>query len=432
MKRVKMGKRIGRAFAGTVLGIALVVGHTGRSVIYSVAEPEVATEENVQEEPLTDEAVTNETVTDGTATDQSVLQLESPSCILMEATTGTVLYEKNADEARKPASVTKVMTLLLIFEAMKAGDYQMSDIVTVSEHAASMGGSQCFFEAGEQQTVEDMIKCIIIASGNDAAVAMAEFTAGSEEAFVQRMNDRAKELGMEHTHFVNACGLDADGHETSARDIAIMSRQLIDEHPEILNYSGIWMDSIIHKTARGESRFDLANTNKFLNMYTGATGLKTGYTATAKYCMSATATRDGVTLIAVVMGAETKEVRNSEAMKLLDYGFAQCRTYVDTEVVPEDLQIPVKKGTCKSVTVKPVEQHTITLVAANPDQIEKQVIAYENLKAPIHEGDAVGVVQYSCNGTCISEVILYAERSVPKLDLKYSLSEIAGRIFMAK
>lgn len=211
-----------------------------------------------------------------------------------------------------------------------------------------------------------------------------------------------------------------------------MSRQLLLYHPDILTYSTIWMDSITHKTRRGESQFDLANTNKFLNLYTGANGLKTGYTSQAKYCMSATATRDGVTLIAVVMGAETKEIRNSEAMKLLDYGFAQCRPYVDTEVVPEDLQIPVQNGTCKSVTVKPVEQHTITLVATNPDQIEKQVIAYENLKAPIQEGDAVGVVQYSCNGTCISEVILYAERSVPKLDLKYSLSEIAGRIFMAK
>ena len=300
------------------------------------------------------------------------------------------------------------------------------------EHAASMGGSQCFFEAGEEQTVQDMIKCIEVASGNDAAVAMAEHLAGSEAAFVQKMNERAKELGMEHTHFDNACGLEVETHLTSARDIAIMSRQLLLYHPDILTYSTIWMDSITHKTRRGESQFDLANTNKFLNLYTGANGLKTGYTSQAKYCMSATATRDGVTLIAVVMGAETKEIRNSEAMKLLDYGFAQCRPYVDTEVVPEDLQIPVQNGTCKSVTVKPVEQHTITLVATNPDQIEKQVIAYENLKAPIQEGDAVGVVQYSCNGTCISEVILYAERSVPKLDLKYSLSEIAGRIFMAK
>ena len=355
---------------------------------------------------------------------EDALAIQSKSVLLMELESGTVLYEKNADEMLRPASVTKVMTLLLIFEALERGDIALDDTVVVTEHAASMGGSQCFFEAGEEQTVQDMIKCIEVASGNDAAVAMAEHLAGSEAAFVQKMNERAKELGMEHTHFDNACGLEVETH--------LMSRQLLLYHPDILTYSTIWMDSITHKTRRGESQFDLANTNKFLNLYTGANGLKTGYTSQAKYCMSATATRDGVTLIAVVMGAETKEIRNSEAMKLLDYGFAQCRPYVDTEVVPEDLQIPVQNGTCKSVTVKPVEQHTITLVATNPDQIEKQVIAYENLKAPIQEGDAVGVVQYSCDGTCISEVILYAERSVPKLDLKYSLSEIAGRIFMAK
>ena len=342
---------------------------------------------------------------------EDALAIQSKSVLLMELESGTVLYEKNADEMLRPASVTKVMTLLLIFEALERGDIALDDTVVVTEHAASMGGSQCFFEAGEEQTQYSLL---------DGAARINELVA------------RAKELGMEHTHFDNACGLEVETHLTSARDIAIMSRQLLLYHPDILTYSTIWMDSITHKTRRGESQFDLANTNKFLNLYTGANGLKTGYTSQAKYCMSATATRDGVTLIAVVMGAETKEIRNSEAMKLLDYGFAQCRPYVDTEVVPEDLQIPVQNGTCKSVTVKPVEQHTITLVATNPDQIEKQVIAYENLKAPIQEGDAVGVVQYSCNGTCISEVILYAERSVPKLDLKYSLSEIAGRIFMAK
>lgn len=429
MKRVKMGKRIGRAFAGTVLGIALVVGHTGRSVIYSVAEPEVATEENVQEEPLTDEAVTNETVTDetvtdGTATDQSVLQLKSPSCILMEATTGTVLYEKNADEARKPASVTKVMTLLLIFEAMKAGDYQMSDIVTVSEHAASMGGSQCFFEAGEQQTVEDMIKCIIIASGNDAAVAMAEFTAGSEEAFVQRMNDRAKELGMEHTHFVNACGLDADGHETSARDIAIMSRQLIDEHPEILNYSGIWMDSIIHKTARGESRFDLANTNKFLNMYTGATGLKTGYTATAKYCMSATANRNGITLIAVIMGAETKDIRNKEVCKLFDYGYASCNLYKDENVL-DTRSVSIENGISDELAIESTSDFSSVLLRGEKaDDVKKTPIQEETLTAPINKGDVIGKMEYSINGRVLGSVEIVAAENIKKMTFGYSFKKV--------
>ena len=275
---------------------------------------------------------------------EDALAIQSKSVLLMELESGTVLYEKNADEMLRPASVTKVMTLLLIFEALERGDIALDDTVVVTEHAASMGGSQCFFEAGEEQTVQDMIKCIEVASGNDAAVAMAEHLAGSEAAFVQKMNERAKELGMEHTHFDNACGLEVETHLTSARDIAIMSRQLLLYHPDILTYSTIWMDSITHKTRRGESQFDLANTNKFLNLYTGANGLKTGYTSQAKYCMSATATRDGVTLIAVVMGAETKEIRNSEAMKLLDYGFAQCRPYVDTEVVPEDLQIFIGAG----------------------------------------------------------------------------------------
>ena len=198
---------------------------------------------------------------------EDALQIQSKSVLLMELESGTVLYEKNADEMLRPASVTKVMTLLLIFEALERGDIALDDTVVVTEHAASMGGSQCFFEAGEEQTVQDMIKCIEVASGNDAAVAMAEHLAGSEAAFVQKMNERAKELGMEHTHFDNACGLEVETHLTSARDIAIMSRQLLLYHPDILTYSTIWMDSITHKTRRGESRFDLANTNKFLNLF---------------------------------------------------------------------------------------------------------------------------------------------------------------------
>ena len=364
--------------------------------------------------------------------EEPVLTITARSAILVELNSGTVLYEQNADEMLKPASVTKIMTLLLIFEAIERGEIGYDDIVTVTEHAASMGGSQCFFEAGEQQTVRDMIKCIEVASGNDAAVAMAEFLEGSEAAFVEKMNTRAKELGMENTHFDNACGLEVETHLTSARDIAIMSRQLLLYHPEILEFSTIWMDSIIHKTKRGESRFDLANTNKFLNLYTGANGLKTGYTSQAKYCMSATATRNGITLVAVVMGAETKDVRNSEAMKLLDYGFSKCTQYVDTNVVPDDLVIPVAKGIKQDVSVKKVEEHAITLVQKSPDKIEKQVIPYQNLKAPIYEGDAVGVIQYAYDGAYIGEVILYASEDVPALNMKYSLSDVAGRIFMVK
>lgn len=294
--------------------------------------------------------------TETQAADQTeVLEVESPSCILVEASTGQVLFEKNCDEAMAPASVTKVMTLLLAFEAIGAGQMTLDDIVTVSEHAASMGGSQCFFEAGEEQTVEDMIKCIIIASGNDAAVAMAEKVAGSEEAFVKKMNERAAELGMTNASFKNACGLDADGHKMSARDISIMSRELITKYPAIFDYSGIWMDSIIHKTRRGESQFDLVNTNKFLNMYTGATGLKTGFTNTAKYCMSATAERDGIQLIAVIMGADTKDIRNKDACRLLDYGYSMCQKYTDLNILQEK-EISIDNGTESCVTRNKFEE----------------------------------------------------------------------------
>lgn len=364
--------------------------------------------------------------------DSNALSLQSRSAILIEAKSGKVIYEKNADEALRPASVTKIMTLLLIFEEIEAGNMTFDDIVTVTEHAASMGGSQCFFEPGEQQTVRDMIKCIEIASGNDAAVAMAEHIAGSEAAFVNMMNEKAKELGMENTHFENACGLEADGHLTSARDISIMSRELLVNHPKIIEFSTIWMDHIIHKTARGESRFDLANTNKFLNQYTGATGLKTGYTSQAKYCMSATASRNGVELVAVIMGAETKEIRNSEACKLLDFGYAKCKTYVDSEVIPNDFKIPVDSGIKKYVEYQTVDKKEIVLVDGNPDAVTKQVIPYENLEAPIHIGDAVGVVQYSYDGSLIDEHIIYAAEDVKKMSFGYSFRDLCGRLFMIK
>lgn len=353
------------------------------------------------------------------------LELQSPSCILMEASTGTVLYEKNADEARKPASVTKVMTLLLIFEAISNGDYTLEDVVTVSEHAASMGGSQCFFEAGEQQTVEDMIKCIIIASGNDAAVAMAEFTSGSEELFVSKMNERAKELGMQNTNFVNACGLDADGHVTSSRDIAIMSRELITKHPDILNYSNIWMDSIIHKTARGESQFDLANTNKFLNLYTGATGLKTGYTATAKYCMSATASRNGIDLIAVIMGAETKDIRNSEACKLLDFGYAMCNLYEDENVL-DTQDINIENGISDKIKIEADSHFSSVLIRGEKaEEVTKTLKLYdEDLQAPVKKGEIVGYMEYRAGERLIGAVGIVAAEDMKKMTFGYSVKRV--------
>lgn len=359
-----------------------------------------------------------------------VLAIESRSAILMEPSTGKILFEKNADEKLRPASVTKIMTLLLIFEAIGKGSLQYDDIVTVSEHAASMGGSQCFFEAGEQQTVDDMLKCIEIASGNDAAVAMAEHIAGSEEAFVAMMNEKAKALGMENTTFANASGLEADGHLTTARDISIMSRELLVKHPEILNYSTIWMDKIYHNTKKGQKQFDLANTNKFLKQYKGANGLKTGYTSQAKYCMSACASRDGVLLIAVIMGANTKEIRNSEAGKMLDFGFSKCRLYVDEELNEAQLSATVKGGTKDKVNGTIAVNSNTFVIACNYAELERNICMYENLTAPIAKGDIVGNIVYKHNNEIIYELPIYAEEQVDKTSYAYCFWSLFSELFM--
>lgn len=359
----------------------------------------------------------------------AISDLQSPSCILVEASTGTVLFEKNCDVPMKPASVTKVMTLLLTFEAIHNKSLKLDENVTVSEHAASMGGSQCFFEKDETQTVEDMIKCIIIASGNDAAVAMGEKIAGSETEFVNMMNKKAKELGMKNACFKNACGLDAEGHEMSARDISIMSRELITKYPEVLDYSTIWMDHIVHKTRRGESRFDLVNTNKFLNMYTGATGLKTGYTSTAKYCMSATAERNNISLIAVIMGAETKDVRNKDACRLLDYGFSQCRKYTDEKAFDKE-EIKIDNGVKDYVRIK--SNCTFEGVLLGDEQekdVKKEVSINKKLCAPIKKGDVLGSVKYDVGGRNLGELMLTADEDVKKMDLKYAFSKALKKHF---
>lgn len=358
------------------------------------------------------------------------VDIKSPSAILMEAESGQVIYEKNCDTAMAPASVTKVMTLLLTFEAIDDGKFSLDDTVVVSDHAASMGGSQCFFESGEEQTVQDMIKCIIIASGNDAAVAMAEKIAGSEPAFVNMMNERAKELGMENASFKNACGLDTSGHEMSARDIALMSRELITKHSEIFDYSGIWMDHITHKTARGDSRFDLVNTNKFLNMYTGATGLKTGYTSTAKYCMSATAERDGIDLIAVIMGGETKEMRNNDACHLLDYGYSKCHKYTDKEIIKEK-KLSVDKGTSDYVTIKTIPQFEAILIGSeNADSVSKKIDIPEKITAPVKKGDELGEVSYYAGKRFIGKVMIYADDSVDEINISYAVRKVFRRLVL--
>ena len=256
------------------------------------------------------------------------VDISAPSALLMEASTGQVIYEKDADSKRPPASVTKVMTLLLIFDALQEGKIHLEDEVTTSEYAASMGGSQVFLEEGETQDVETMIKCIVIASGNDASVAMAEHIGGSEQEFVRQMNERAAGLGMQNTHFVDCCGLtESPEHLTTARDIAIMSRELITKYPKILEYSAIWMENIIHRTAQGEKEFCLTNTNKLIRSYEGCVGLKTGSTSVAKYCVSAVAQRGEMTLLAVVMGAPDAKVRFKDAAALLDYGFGKCNEF---------------------------------------------------------------------------------------------------------
>lgn len=328
------------------------------------------------------------------------------SALLMDAKTGQVLFEQNADEALPPASVTKIMTLLLVMEAIDAGRLALGDTVTASAHAASMGGSQVYLKEGEAMTVEEMLKCVIIASANDCAVALAEHVAGNEAAFVRQMNVRAAELGMKNTNFENTNGLDdtATHHVTSARDIAIMSRALI-THPTILKYSGIWMDTVRDGT------FGLTNTNRLVRFYRGCTGLKTGSTARAGFCISATAERDGVSLIAVVMAAPTRDIRNQTVASLLDYGFANFDTY---EAEGGELTHPVKGGVtdiCK-LTYQPF---ALSVKKGDVTRVTQKIELDEALAAPLSQGDAVGRVVYSLDGREIGTVPIVAAQSVEKI-----------------
>ncbi len=352
---------------------------------------------------------------------EEALSLQSKSAVLMDGATGTILYEKNSHEAMPPASVTKVMTLLLIYEAQADGKFQWEDSVQVSEHAASMGGSQVFLEPRETQTAADMTKCIAIASANDAAVAMAEFVAGSEEAFVERMNQKAKELGMNDTHFVNACGLDVDGHETSAYDIAVMSRELMTRFPEIQEYTTTWQDTIIHKTKKGESEFGLTNTNKLIKWYEGATGLKTGSTGKALYCLSGTAERDGLQLIGVVMAAPDFKVRFQEVMKLLDYGFANYATEKGLPAGEEVDRIPVTKGMKNDVGAVIKEEISVLLQKGTASDWETQTELLPSLDAPVEAGEKVGELIYIINGEEVGRTDLVAAERVEKANMNTML-----------
>ncbi|MDO5156336.1 MAG: D-alanyl-D-alanine carboxypeptidase family protein [Eubacteriales bacterium] len=352
------------------------------------------------------------------------LNIESPAVLLMELNSGQVLYEKDADTPHRPASVTKIMTMLLAFEALDAKKLHLEDSISISANAAGMGGSQVYLEEGETQTFQDLLKCMIVSSANDAATAVGEAIAGSEESFVALMNKRAKQLGMEHTHFENACGLEAKGHEMSARDIAILSRELLLNHPEVTDYTTIWMDSIVHKTKRGESEFGLANTNKFLKKYNGANGLKTGYTSAAGFSMSATATREGTTLIAVVMGAKTKDIRYSDAAKLLDYGFANCSIYEDKKVLDGTTTWNISDGVKKQIAIKAKAPFRYVFIGESSDKkIEKKWVAIKNC-APIHKGDIVAKIEYKQGGKVLGHANVVALETVEKQKYRHALCKI--------
>lgn len=364
------------------------------------------------------------------ATEQAAgVEISAPSALLMEASTGQVLYEKDADSKRPPASVTKIMTLLLIFDALEAGKIKLEDEVTTSEYAASMGGSQVYLEPGEVQTVDTLMKCISVASANDACVTMAEYICGSETEFVSQMNQRAEGLGMTNTHFVNCNGLPAEGHLTTARDIALMSRELITKYPKIRDYCMIWQENITHTTKKGSSEFGLTNTNKLVRHYEYATGLKTGSTSEAKFCISATAEKDGTELIAVIMAADDSKVRNKDAVTLLTYGFGKCNKFEEKDA-PLVEPAAVKQGEEKQVNVRQESPFVyIDTTGADLNAIERKVVIEEDLEAPIEEGQKVGEAQYFLNGEQIGSVDIVAAEGVKKMTYKSALLDALEYFF---
>ena len=339
------------------------------------------------------------------------LQIEAKSAILMDAATGTVLYEHNAHEPLPPASVTKVMTMLLIMEAIDDGRIGWQDLVTTSEEAAAKGGSQVYLKVGETMTVKDMVKSIAVSSANDCACAMAEHIAGTEAAFVEKMNAKAQELGMKDTHFVNCTGLDDDesakDHKTSAYDIAVMSAQLITQHPDIKNFTTIWMDTI----RNGE--FGLSNTNKMVRFYSGATGLKTGFTSQAGYCLSASAQRDGMELIAVVMGCETSAKRFAACKSMLDHGFANYALI--TPNLAEELAVPVKLGTKDMVSAVPGENAPILIDKSQKNLIAMEVELEKQVTAPVSQGQRLGTLTVKAGDQILQQIPLVAHTVVRKL-----------------
>lgn len=350
------------------------------------------------------------------------LGLNAKSAILMEESTGNILYESNPDERLPIASVTKVMTMLLIMEAVDSGKINLDDMVTVSENAMSYGGSTMFLETGEQLTVNDMLKGIAVASANDGCVAMAEHLAGSESAFVDMMNEKAKELGMENTHFMNTNGLDEDDHYSSARDVAIMSRELM-QHKTIFNYTSIWMD-----TLRG-GKFQLANTNKLIRFYDGANGLKTGSTSKALCCLSAAAKRNDMQLIAVVLGAPTSAERFASAKSLLDYGFANYAVNTQITAGDEVQKVAVEKGVDKEVGVVAGDSCSTLVKKGQEDNITKEIKIDETITAPIEAGQKIGTMTISRDGEVIADIDLNASTAVEKKGIGLIIKDFFATIF---
>lgn len=356
------------------------------------------------------------------------LSVAGKSAVLMDVATGTVLYESNANEPLAPASVTKIMTMLLIMEAVDSGSISMTDQVTASETAAAKGGSQIYLKAGETMSVSDMLKSIAVSSANDCACAMAEHIAGSEEAFVARMNQRAQELGMNNTHFVNCTGLDdspeAASHKTTAYDIALMSRELLKNHPKIKEFTTIWMDTVRNGT------FGLSNTNKLIRFYQGATGLKTGYTSSAGYCLSATAQRDGMELIAVVMGADTSQNRNAACKQLLDYGFANF-ALIQPELT-ETGDVPVRLGTQDGVPVQLGDFSGLLIDKSQKSSVTTQVTLEEVATAPVSQGQRLGTLKVLSGDQLLREIPLVAAQSVPRLTWGAMFVKVLKQVAMAK
>lgn len=339
--------------------------------------------------------------------DNQPFDVRADSALLMDTATGTILYAKNAEQALPPASVTKIMTLLLFMEEIDAGNISLDEEITVSEYAASMGGSQVFLESGESMKAEDLLKSVIIASANDAAVTLAEKVSGSEEAFISRMNERAAELGMHNTHFENATGLDDDTtkHLTSAYDIALMSRELL-KHTSITKYSTIWMDTIRN------GAFGLTNTNRLIRFYEGATGLKTGSTAKAGFCMSATARRDGLHLIAVIMGSDTRDIRNEAAKQLLDYGFAKYSLYENQGGEAGTASVI---GGVRNTCLCEYEPFSILLPKGKNKTVQTEFLINENISAPIKKGESVGKVRYLSDGEILHEAEITASETIDRI-----------------